>query len=140
MKDLFARYVESPGDSAALPSKTTQQRTPLKLQELKKRGADMRGIRYLVPEDQDGKSTNPCLVIHEERLPALLALERGSPQDPDIHQRATVGPDRPYGGVGRAGKGIAQPAGRIRANDLGRLRQVPLKPLSTGGTDEGPRE
>ena len=75
MQDLFVRDVESLGDSATLPSQTTQQRTPLKLQELKLRGVDVRSIRYLVPEGQDGRSTNPCLMIHEKKLSALLALE-----------------------------------------------------------------
>ena len=36
---------------------------------------DVRGIIYLVPVDQSGKSTSPYLMIHEKKLSALLALE-----------------------------------------------------------------
>ena len=75
MENLFSQYAKSLKKSATLPSQTGKDRTPINLKKPQDKGADVRGIKYLVPVDQSGASENPCLVIHERRLKALLALE-----------------------------------------------------------------
>ena len=86
------RHEESLGDNDTLPSQATcarggvvmsLKRVPLvermrrrvHLQDLTRKGTDTRGIRYLVPEDDDGHSPSPCFLIHERRLKTLLDLE-----------------------------------------------------------------
>ena len=71
----FQQYLDSLDEFATLPSQTIESRVPINLQELHRRGVDVRGIRYLTPAGQAGTSDTPCLMIHEKRLAALLSLE-----------------------------------------------------------------
>ena len=71
----FQQYLETLDKFATLPSQTGEDRVPINLEELQRKGVDVRGIRYLTPANQAGTSDTPCLMIHEKRLMALLSLE-----------------------------------------------------------------
>ena len=103
VKRLFERYDELLKVSSSLPSQTNRSgqreeslesedmpaegiprgRTPLmqrvrrslRLHDLARDGTDTRGMRYLIPEGEDGHSPSPLLLIHEDRLRTLLELE-----------------------------------------------------------------
>ena len=75
VEDIYAKYLQTLEQSASALSGTSQKRRPLNLGKLQGEGVNVSGIRHLVPTNEEGISDNPCLLIHEKRLEALLSLE-----------------------------------------------------------------